>query len=105
MLMSAYFDIIKLIFFFVTIFVVLFELRIKWLIAENSIFFTIGKFVLPFYLILLWLILGYIIWYIKSLQTTGTDTDDKSYIFGFIVGWIIGLIFSVVYYFFINPSL
>ena len=99
--MSAYFDVIKLIFFMLTIIIVLFQLRIKWIIPE-SVLDIIGPFVLPFYFILLWLIIGYIIGYVKSLQTADPDKDDKSYIHWFIIGWIIWVIFSAVYYFMIK---
>lgn len=98
--MSAYFDIIKLIFFIFTIIIVLFQLRIKW-VMPPSIVDVIWPFVLPFYFILLWLIVGYIIGYIKSMKSWD-DKDNKSYIFWFIIGWIIWVIFSAIYYFMIK---
>ncbi len=97
--MAAYFDIIKLIFFILTIIIVLFQLRIKWVMPE-SIVDVIGPFMLPFYFILLWLIIGYIIGYIKSVKSN-EEYEDKSYIQWFIIGWVIWVIFSAVYYFII----
>jgi len=99
--MPAYFDIIKFIFFLLTIIITLFQLRIKWVISSNVVN-IIGPFVLPFYFILIWLIIGYIIGYLKSIKTTNDDKDHKSYIFWFIVGWIIWVILSGVYYFIIK---
>lgn len=98
--MSAYFDIMKLIFFALTIVIVLFQLRIKWVVPETFID-TIGPFILPFYFVLVWVIIGYIIGYVKSIQTQD-DKKDKAYVYWFVIGWIIWVMFSAVYYFIIR---
>lgn len=98
--MSAYFDIIKLVFFWLTIFVALFQLRLKSVISSSIL--DITPFILPFYFIVLWLIIGYIIGYINSTRHNDDTKNDRSYVFWFIIGWIIWLIFSAIYYFLIK---
>ena len=53
---------------------------------------------MPFYLILVGLIIGYIIGYVLT-QKRGAIYEEKSYIQGFVIGGIIGLILSGIYYF------
>jgi len=95
--MAVYYDIIKLIFFIFTFIVALYQLRLKW-ILPSSVVDVIGPFVMPFYLILVGLIIGYIIGYVLA-QKRWPLHEEKSYIQGFITGWIIGLVLSAVYYF------
>lgn len=98
--MTSYFDIIKLFFFLLTIFVVLFQLRIKGIVSQ-SIVDGVGPFILPAYFIFLWLMIWYIIWYMLAMRNE-KEKQDKSYIKWFILWWIIGLILSAVYYFMIG---
>ena len=95
--MTVYYDIIKLIFFFLTMLVGLYQLRLKW-ILPSSVVDVIGPFIMPFYLIVVGLIIWYVIGYILT-QKRGKMYEDKSYIQGFIAGGIIGVILSAVYYF------
>ena len=95
--MTAYFDIIKLVFFILTVFVALFQLRLRGILS-HSIVDIIWPFVLPVYFIFVWLIIWYIIWYILSAKNW-PDNEEKSYIKWFVIWGIIGIIISAVYYF------
>jgi len=95
--MATYFDIMKLVFFILTIIVSLFEMRIKWIISSNILWY-IWPFVMPIYLIFVWIIIWYIIWYIL-VKKNDQENEDKMYIKWFIIWWIIWLLLSAVYYF------
>ena len=98
--MATYYDIIKLIFFLLTMIVWLYQLRLKW-ILPSSVVDIIWPFVMPVYLIVVWLIIWYIIWYILT-QKRWKLHEDKSYIQWFIIWWVIWVILSAVYYFILS---
>jgi len=98
--MKTYFDVIKLIFFLLTIVVALFQLRIRWVIS-SSLVETIGPYVMPAYFIFVWVIIGYIIGYILTLQHDNKQ-DEKDYTTGFIIGTVLGLGLAFIYYSFLN---
>ena len=98
--MATYYDIIKLIFFFLTMLVGLYQLRIKWVLSP-SVVDVVGPFVMPFYLVVVWLIIGYIIGYVLT-QKRWKMYEDKSYMQGFIIWGIIWVILSAVYYFILS---
>jgi len=95
--MLVYYDIVKLIFFVLTFIVALYELRLKG-VLPHSIVDVIWPFVMPFYLILVGLIIGYIIGYVLT-QKRWVRYEEESYKQGFVIGGIIGLILSGIYYF------
>lgn len=95
--MAIYFDIMKLVFFILTIIVSLFEMRIKGIISSEIIWY-IWQFVMPIYLIFVWIIIGYIIWYVL-VKKNDKEKEDKMYIKWFIIWWVIWVILSAVYYF------
>ena len=98
--MIAYFDVIKLIFFVLTIFVSLYELRIKWVVGK-SFLDTVGPFILPVYFIFLWLIIWYIIWYLLDMKNDNTKTE-KDYTIWFVVWALIWVILSAIFYFIVS---
>jgi len=95
--MATYFEVIKLMFFVLTFFVVLYQLRLHW-ILPSSVVEKIWPFVMPFYLILVGLIIWYVIGYVLT-QKRWQLYEEKSYLQGFIVGWIIGVVLAAIYYF------
>ena len=98
--MKTYFDIIKLIFFLLTIIVALFELRIKWVISSNTLN-TVWPYVLPAYFVFVWLIIGYIIWYFLDAKNDNKQ-EEKDYVTWFIVGVVIWIVLAFIYYSFLN---
>jgi len=101
--MTAYFDIIKFVFFILTMLVALFQLRIKWIISSDIVN-KIWPFIMPIYLIILWIIIWYVIWYILQAKEETKEWKEKQYLNWFIIGWIIWIILSAIYYF-IAPKL
>ena len=98
--MSVYFDIVKLVFFILTIIVSLFQLRLKWVIS-SSLIEQIWPYILPIYFIFVGLIIGYIIWYVLNAKNDYKDTE-KNYIKWFVIGWVIWLLLSAVFYFVVS---
>lgn len=96
--MTAYFDVMKLIFFVLTILVALFQLRLKWIISSN-ILWIIWPFIMPIYLIVLGIIMWYIIWYVMQAKEETIQWKEKKYITWFVIWWVIWVILSAVYYF------
>ena len=95
--MEVYYDIVKLVFFIFTFVVGIYQLRIKWFLP-HSVLDVIWPFVMPFYLVLVWLIIGYVIGYIL-VQKKWTLYEEKVYMLGFVIWWVVGLILSLLYYF------
>lgn len=96
--MNVFFEIIKGIFFFLTIIVGLFFLRGSILISPE--YYTIVKqLLLPGYLIFCGMMFGYIM----SRLRLGYDEDhpqkNKIYIRSFITGISIGIVLAVIYIF------
>jgi len=98
--MIVYYDVIKLIFFLLTLLVGLYQLRLKWIIPP-SVVDIIWPFVMPLYLVVLWLIIGYVIWYILT-QKRWKMYEDISYRDWFIAWWVIWVFLSAIYYFLLN---
>jgi len=94
--MAIFFEVLKWIFFFMTILVWLFFLRWDVVIWENY-YYIVKQIMMPWYLLFCWLMLWYIIAHIRN----GSDIDnpDKKsiYIKSFLIGIIVGLILSVLY--------
>ena len=99
-IMKVYFDIIKLIFFLLTILVSLFQLRIKWVVSKSFVD-NVWPYIMPIYFIFIWLIIGYIIGYILDLQHNNSQ-EEKDYIMWFIVWVILWIILAFIYYSFVN---
>ena len=95
--MSTYFEVIKLLFFIFTFLIILYQLRLHWILPD-SIVNVIWPFVMPFYLILVGLIIGYVVGYILT-QKRWKSEEEKSYLQWFIIWWVIGIILAWVYYF------
>ena len=98
--MKTYFDIVKLVFFVLTIFVALFQLRIKGVIS-SSFLDGIWPFILPVYFVFVGLIIWYIIWYIVDLSHDNKQTE-KDYILWFIIWAVLWVILAFIYYSFVN---
>ncbi|MFA7717407.1 MAG: hypothetical protein WC875_01725 [Candidatus Absconditabacterales bacterium] len=96
--MAIFFEVIKGIFFFLTIMVGLFFLRGSILISPE--YYTIVKqLLIPGYLVFCGMMFGYIM----SRLRLGYDEDHpqkmKIYVRSFITGVIIGIVLAVIYIF------
>jgi len=98
--MQVYFDIVKAVFFFLTVLIMLYELKLKWILSSDLVG-SIWPYVLPAYFVFLWLIIWYVIWYIVNLSKDNKN-EEKNYTIWFIVGIIIWVLFAFIYYSFIN---
>lgn len=96
--MATLFELIKWIYFFMSLLVWIFFLRWSY-IFPASVFKTIGYLLMPFYLILSWLIVWYIIASILKINVASWDQDqlNKIYIRSFLIWIIIWCIASLVY--------
>ncbi len=92
--MKTFFEILKWLFFFLTIIVWLFFLRWEILLS-NHMYEVIKTFIMPGYLIFC----GLMIWYLLA-KIQSKDSDNQNiYTKSFIIGIIIGLVLSLSYMF------
>lgn len=100
--MKYFFEIIKIVFFVVSMIVWLFFLRWKvmvWEYHENIL-----TFLMPLYLVLCWLVIWYLIANFLIIKNDVEDVklSDKLYMNSFIAWWVVWLVLAVIFIFMIN---
>ena len=96
--MVIFYDVLKFIFLFLTIFVGIFYLRGEYLF-QGQFYSSVFQILMPGYLLFAGLMVGYLVANIWEHNKT-TEVDTKSiYIKSFIIGIVLGLILAFLYMF------
>ncbi|MFA5747813.1 MAG: hypothetical protein WC872_01735 [Candidatus Absconditabacterales bacterium] len=94
--MGIFFEILKGIFFFLTVIVGIFFLRGE-IILNSQYYDVIKQFLMPGYLIFCGIMIGYIISRIRLGYDDEHPDKHKIYINSFLIGIIIGVILAIIY--------
>jgi len=96
--MAIFFEVLKGIFFFLTLLVALFFLR--WdVILSKEYYFVVKQIIMPWYLLFCGLMLGYVISHIWTGNKDEVEQKNKIYVKSFIIGIVIGLVLALTYVF------
>lgn len=96
--MNILFEVLKWLFFFVTIIVSLFFLRWDVVLSEQY-FFVVKQILIPWYLLLCWNMFGYIIANIRSWNDSENQQRKKIYTKSFIIWIVIWTVLACSYIF------
>lgn len=96
--MVILFEIIKFLFFLLTMLIAMFFLRGNYILPNESFTFM-GKILLPLYLILCGVMIGYIISQIMIAKGDEETSVSRVYVKSFTIGIILGVITALLYIF------
>lgn len=95
--MAIFYEIIKAVFFALTIAVGVFRLRGDVLWLSDPLTQQLQTYIMPGYLLLCGVMLGYLIAHIWAGTQETEEASTKIYTKSFLIGIVLGIILSVVY--------
>ncbi len=99
--MAVLFEVLKWVFFFLSILVGAFFLRGDYILSDSN-FQLYGDILMPGYIVIVWIMIGYIIatiWIVKDDLQENEEQKNKVYTKSFAIWTVLGVLLAVLYVF------